>query len=140
MPESFSVDVVGVRRLGELFSCVRSESECVAWSDDQSVARRGISFVQFEQDVADLAAHFAVGDNTGNKWALYCEDSYQFLVGLMAMLHCDITPVLPMNIQPGVIDALAQRIDGFVSDVELLSDSMILLPLLSDQALSGQAQ
>ena len=25
MPESFSVDVVGVRRLGELFSCVRGE-------------------------------------------------------------------------------------------------------------------
>ena len=101
-------------------------------------ARRGISFVQFEQDVADLVAHFAVGDNTGNKWALYCEDSYQFLVGLMAMLHCDITPVLPMNIQPGVIDALALRVDGFVSDTELLPDSVIVLPLSSGQESSGQ--
>ena len=138
MPEVFPVDVVGVRRLGDLFSDVRSANECVAWSDDRNVARRDISFVQFEQDVAALVAYFAVDDNAGKKWALYCEDSYQFLVGLMAMLHSDITPVLPMNIQPGVVDALAQRVDGFVSDTELLTDSVIMLPLSSDQESSDQ--
>ncbi len=136
MPEVFSVDVRGVRRLGKLFSAVRSGHECVAWSDDRDVAKRGISFAQFEQDVAALVAYFAVGDNAGKKWALYCEDSYQFLVGLMAMLHSDITPVLPMNIQPGVVDTLTRRVDGFVSDVKLLSDSVVLLPLSSDQVLS----
>ena len=120
-----------VKRLGELFSSAGYTDVCVAWSDDREMEKCDVSFVQFEQDVVTLVARFAVGENAGKKWALYCEDSYLFLVGLMAMLHSDITPVLPMNIQAGVVDSLSRRVDGFISDVDSLPGSVVLLPLSS---------
>ncbi len=157
MPEIKPVDVMslndenvpGVRRLGELFCSGRSAGECVAWSGAQKVAAPGITFGQFQQDVAALIAVLAAGDNEGKKWALYCEDSYRFLVGLIALLHSNITPVLPMNIQSGVIEALARRVDGFVSDSDVLSSQVALgienntlpvvtLPLSAVKSLSSE--
>jgi len=125
-----------VKTLGRVLSARREPGEFIAWTGgcrDNNSIKSYITFGQLQQHVADLMV--ALGDCAGEKWALYCDDSYQFLVGLLAMLHCDVTPVLPMNIQSGVIERLSNRVDGFLSDgvldpnVENDHFSVILLPL-----------
>jgi acyl-coenzyme A synthetase/AMP-(fatty) acid ligase len=47
---------------------------------------------------------------------LVTEDSYWFLVGLLALLHADVEIVLPPNAQPGTLEALRDAADVVVTD------------------------
>lgn len=51
---------------------------------------------------------------TDSRWLLYSENSYQFAVGLMALLHAGKTVLLPINAQPGTLAEWAGVCDGML--------------------------
>lgn len=65
-------------------------------------------------DIRHNAARF---ERSGVRRALLCcEDAYQFLVGLVALLAIGADIVLPPNLQSGTIAALANDFDALVTD------------------------
>ena len=58
----------------------------------------------------------------GQRWLLWCEDSYECLVGLLALWQCGHCAVLPANAQPETLKTVAAACDGLLSDV--LTDAL----------------
>jgi len=85
------------------------------FADTQAVSWRGaevLTWGRFRADVAASAAAFA-GCRRG---ALVCGDSYRFAVGLFALLAAGARVVVPANLQPGTLAALAGAFDRLVDD------------------------
>jgi acyl-CoA synthetase (AMP-forming)/AMP-acid ligase II len=89
----------------------RSADSVVAWYDGGAV-----DWSRWTREVAALAAHL---DRTDKQhWALYCDDSYTFSVGLFGLWSSGRTPVLPPNNTPGTLAALGPYIQGRLGDLE----------------------
>jgi acyl-coenzyme A synthetase/AMP-(fatty) acid ligase len=76
--------------------------------------RRGevIDFGRFRADVSRTANALAGCQRA----ALFCQDSYNFVVGLFGLLHAGAAILLPPNGQPGTVTALSKRFDRLVGD------------------------
>lgn len=53
----------------------------------------------------------------GQRWLLWCDDSFEFLVGLLALWQCGHCAVLPANAQPDTLNTVGADCDGWLSDV-----------------------
>ena len=73
-----------------------------------------VSWAQFSRAVSSLVIRLR--PETGKRWALYCENSYAFSVGLFALLHAGKTAVLPPNFQPATQTEVRQTLGGVLSD------------------------
>ncbi len=113
-----------------------SQMERADISPDHPVAIRSeskIPFSQFYDDVAHNAARLrAKNCRTG---ALFCEDSYWFLVGFQALCHAGATIIIPSNTQPQSLKALSENCEKFVTD-QISGDA---LNFLLESAETGQA-
>ncbi|MCP4697591.1 MAG: AMP-binding protein, partial [Gammaproteobacteria bacterium] len=50
------------------------------------------------------------------RWALYCSDSYEFLLAFLGLLHAGKTVILLPNLQTGFVQAIAVHFDAIVCD------------------------
>jgi acyl-coenzyme A synthetase/AMP-(fatty) acid ligase len=91
------------------------------WGDrsaDEVVAMRGaerLTLGQLRAQIAHNAERIsAIGVRRG---LLVCDDSFQFVVGMMALLQAGAEIVLPPNAQPGTLSAFSEVTDLLVTDV-----------------------
>ncbi|MEO3990588.1 AMP-binding protein [Pseudocitrobacter cyperus] len=68
----------------------------------------------------DVSGHCAwLKRQEGQRWALCSDDSYLFLVALLATLYAGKTPVLPGHNRPSLLKEQSALFDGILSDGEL---------------------
>ena len=103
--------------LSNLFVTNRHPKQLVAFSDDKNKY-----WENFISDVSELAEHLSKQSEL--RWALCCEDSYLFAVGLFALAYAHKPLVLPGNQQPEMLKLLADKFDGLLSDGLTLEDSI----------------
>lgn len=84
----------------------------VAWLDD-----RIWTLGHLRQDVACLIALLQQQD--GQRWALCFEDSYLFIVALLATLHAGKTPVIPGHCRVPLLNEQQALFDGVLSEKRL---------------------
>lgn len=103
------------RPLSRWLNGERPDSTTVAWSGE-----RLWTLGQLRNDVA---AHCAwLQTQKGQRWALCLEESYLFLVALLATLHAGKTPVLPGHARPLLLEEQRALFDGVLSDGPLSWD------------------
>lgn len=103
------------RPLSRWLSAERPDTTPVAWSGE-----RLWTLGQLRNDVA---AHCAwLQTQKGQLWALCLEESYLFLVALLATLHAGKTPVLPGHARPLLLEEQRALFDGVLSDGPLSWD------------------
>lgn len=103
------------RPLSRWLSAERPDTTPVAWSGE-----RLWTLGQLRNDVA---AHCAwLQTQKGQRWALCLEESYLFLVALLATLHAGKTPVLPGHARPLLLEEQRALFDGVLSDGPLSWD------------------
>ncbi|WP_317930853.1 AMP-binding protein [Halioxenophilus sp. WMMB6] len=67
---------------------------------------------QFRAAVVALAQQLSA--QPGKRWLLYSDNSYQFAIGLLALLHTGKTVLLPNNVQPATLTEWRARCDGML--------------------------
>jgi acyl-coenzyme A synthetase/AMP-(fatty) acid ligase len=87
------------------------------WDDAPVVAGLfgEVSGLQFSDDVARLTAHLQ--QHESRRWALCLRDSYHFAVAFLAAAHAGKELVLPGNLQPDALRAIADGYDAILDDV-----------------------
>ncbi|KAA1049296.1 acyl-CoA synthetase [Pseudocitrobacter sp. 73] len=103
------------RPLSCWLSTERPDTTPVAWSGER-LWRLG----QLRNDVATHCAWLQT--QKGQRWALCLEESYLFLVALLATLHAGKTPVLPGHARPLQLEEQRALFDGVLSDGPLSWD------------------
>lgn len=103
--------------LSNLLVAGRNAKQLVACSDNDNK-----NWGDFRTDVSLLSEHLLTQSEL--RWALCCEDSYQFAVGLFALAYANKQIVLPGNHQPEMFKLLADKFDGLISDGLRLEDSI----------------
>lgn len=95
--------------LARLLGADRLDNEIVA-------IRRGemLRLGQLRAEIAHNAKRMV--ERRVHRAMLVCEDSFQFVVGMMALLQAGSEVVLPPNAQPGTLQAFADEADLLVSD------------------------
>jgi acyl-coenzyme A synthetase/AMP-(fatty) acid ligase len=95
--------------IAQLLNGGRSDDHGVAWSHGQQ-----ITLGRLRVDIAHNAARIAQG--RVRRALLACEDSYWFVVGLLALLRIGVNVILPPNSRIGVLQALRDEFDLLVTD------------------------
>ena len=67
-------------------------------------------------DLARRAAGVARLATSGGRWLLACEDAFRFAAGLLGLAQAGCTIVLPPNLLPGTLEALAPGTQGVLRD------------------------
>lgn len=97
----------------------------------------------FIEDTARLRQF--IGDQPGEKWILYCEDCWFFLIGFAALLQCKKEILLTANIsaeyiaeirQPGTVVLTDQDITDSFSLSRVLSSGAVLVPARTPPAIN----
>jgi acyl-coenzyme A synthetase/AMP-(fatty) acid ligase len=70
--------------------------------------------------------HHQLAQLPQQRWALYFEDSYRFVVALLAVLHSGKTPVIPGEGKPALLREQRHLFDGFITDTDIALDSPTL--------------
>lgn len=97
------------RALAHWLAEERHDDTLIAWQGEQQW-----TLGQLRQDVAYLCTQLQERD--GNRWALCLENSYLFLVALLATLYAGKTPVLTGASQPERANAHDGALDGVLCD------------------------
>ncbi len=99
------------------------------WPADHIVATRRREILPLGRLRAEIAwASAALRTRRVRRGLLVCTDSFQFLVGMMALLGADAEVVLPPNSRPGTLASLAGTFDILVSDeVQLAGTETLVL-------------
>ncbi|ATF95459.1 AMP-binding protein [Cedecea neteri] len=98
--------------LAQWLSLSRPDDTCIAW-----LGERQWSLGELRHDVA---AHVkALQAQPGQRWAICFEDSYLFIVALLAALHAGKVPVIPGHCRASVLNEQREIFDGVLSDTEL---------------------
>ena len=95
--------------LSQWLNAPRPDDTPVAWSGD-----RGWTLGQLRDDVSALTACLQQQD--GDRWALCFDNSYLFIVALLATLHAGKTPVLPGHSRESLLDEQQALFCGVLSD------------------------
>lgn len=76
-----------------------------------------ISFNDLYSSVTSLTSFLV--KRKEQRWCLFCEDSFAFTVGFLALLHSHKIIVLPQNAQTGTIKALEDDFEAIISEIEV---------------------
>lgn len=87
----------------------RPDDTPVAWCGD-----RGWTLGQLRDDVSSLTTYLQ--QQEGERWALCFDDSYLFIVALLAMLHAGKIPVIPGHSRVLLLEKQQALFDGLLSD------------------------
>lgn len=98
--------------LSQWLCAPRSDETVIAWLGDHSW-----TLAQLRYDVATLLAD--LNKQEGSRWALCFENSYLFIVALLATLHAGKTPVIPGHCRASLLDEQRALFDGVLSDSPL---------------------
>ncbi|ATF51833.1 AMP-dependent synthetase [Citrobacter werkmanii] len=98
--------------LSEWLSAPRPSDVPVAWLEDATW-----TLGHLRHDVARLITHLQ--QQEGERWALCFEDSYLFIVALLATLHAGKTPVIPGHCRVSLLNEQHALFDGVLSDKTL---------------------
>lgn len=86
-------------------------------TNDHIVATRGTEALSLGRLRSEVAHNAHRIRRRGTRHALLiCEDSYEFVVGMLALLHAGSEIVLPPNALPGTLASLSSGFDLIVSD------------------------
>ena len=86
-------------------------------TNDHVVAMRGTEVLSLGRLRSEVAHNARRIRTRGTRHALLvCEDTYQFVVGMLALVHAGSEIVLPANAQPGTLASLSSGFDLIVSD------------------------
>ena len=118
--------------LKNLFITPRKSTQVVAFN-----SRYQSTWLQFSEQVSALSAHLK--KTSTRRWALCCEDSYQFAVAFFALAYAEKEIVLPGNQQPEMLKLLTPHFDAFISDILQLEDSSKMLCQLPFDGISAGA-
>lgn len=97
------------RALAQWLAKERSDDTLIAWQGEQQW-----TLAQLRHDVAYLCTQLQQRD--GKRWALCLENSYLFLVALLATLHAGKIPVLTGTSQPERASAQCGALDGVLTE------------------------
>lgn len=88
--------------------------------DDLPVAWQGAQ-LQCERDLRERVQTLTqrLPATPGQRWLLWCEDAYEYLIGLLALWQCGHCAVLPANAQPETLQTVGAGCDGVLSDIPL---------------------
>lgn len=95
--------------LGEWLNAPRADDTPVAWLDE-----RCWTLGQLRQDVTVLVQ--TLQQQEGERWALCFENSYLFIVALLASLHAGKTPVIPGHNRASLLEEQRSLFSGVLSD------------------------
>ncbi|WP_414165697.1 AMP-binding protein [Superficieibacter sp. BNK-5] len=95
--------------LAEWLSAPRAAEMPIAWQEEHTW-----TLGHLRHDVACLIAHLQ--QQEGDRWALCFENSYLFIVALLATLHAGKTPVIPGHCRMSLLNEQSALFDGVLSD------------------------
>ncbi|WP_436893736.1 AMP-dependent synthetase [Siccibacter turicensis] len=98
--------------LAQWLSSLRPDDTPVAWHGD-----RAWTLGELRYDVATLQS--ALKTWQGQRWALCFDNSYLFIVALLATLHAGKTPVMLGHSRVSLLEQQKHLFDGLLSDTEL---------------------
>lgn len=116
--------------LAEWLTSPRCATTPVAWLED-----RTWTLGHLRHDVTLLMTHLQ--QQKGERWALCFENSYLFIVALLATLHAGKTPVIPGHSRVSLLDEQRAFFDGVLSD-KTLGWQGILLVVSSSMTMSEE--
>ncbi|MEX2451666.1 MAG: AMP-binding protein [Rhodospirillales bacterium] len=120
-----------IRPLSTLFSSPLAEraDACAAFDDGGTV-----TFFQLKKRIAAMAATLR-GENI-TRGLLVAEDSLDFVVGMMGLLHAGADVVIPPNNRPGMLEALKDHYDAAITNIsiEVSGRSIVIDGAESDEA------
>jgi acyl-coenzyme A synthetase/AMP-(fatty) acid ligase len=97
-------------------------------TNDHVVAMRGTEVLSLGRLRSEVAHNARRIRTRGTRHALLvCEDTYQFVVGMLALVHAGSEIVLPANAQPGTLASLSSGFDLIVSDASRDGISNVLV-------------
>lgn len=98
--------------LAEWLTAPRPADRPIAWLDDKTWLPGHL-----RHDVAQVMTHLQRQE--GERWALCFENSYLFIVALLATLHAGKIPVIPGHNRVSLLDEQRACFDGVLSDKTL---------------------
>ena len=118
--------------LGQWLNAPRPDDTPVAWLDD-----RTWTLGQLRHDVTLLVDTLRQQD--GERWALCFENSYLFIVALLASLHAGKTPVIPGHSRVSQLEEQQSLFSGVLSDRTLGFHGKLIVVASSHQTASRWA-
>ncbi|MGL5334592.1 MAG: AMP-binding protein [Enterovibrio sp.] len=106
--------------LSQWLSPERNDETIIAWQGE-----RIWTLSQLRYDVTALLA--TLKEQEGERWALCVENSYLFIVTLLAVLHAGKIPVILGHSRPLLLDEQRSLFDGVLSDKALTLQSPSML-------------
>lgn len=106
--------------LGQWLNAPRPDDTPVAWLDD-----RTWTLGQLRHDVTLLVD--TLRQQEGERWALCFENSYLFIVALLASLHAGKTPVIPGHSRVSLLEEQQTLFSGVLSDRSLDIDGQLIV-------------
>ncbi|WP_435947857.1 AMP-binding protein [Dryocola sp. BD586] len=107
--------------LGEWAGAARHPDHIVAFSADRHWTQ-----AMLERDVQQLYSRLGV--LAGERWALCFDNSYWFIVALLAALHAGKTPVLPGHCRETQLREQQSLFSGVLTDLPLQLDCPVINP------------
>lgn len=117
--------------LDQWLSAARSPETPIAWQDTHLW-----TLAHLRHDVAHLLTHLR--QQPAMRWALCIENSYLFIVALLATLHAGKTPVLPGHGRISLLNEQKALFDGILSDKALAWDGALVIVESTMTVTSGQ--
>lgn len=117
--------------LDQWLSAARSPETPIAWQDTHLW-----TLAHLRHDVAHLLTHLR--QQPAMRWALCIENSYLFIVALLATLHAGKTPVLPGHGRISLLNEQKALFDGILSDKALAWDGALVIVESTMVVTSGQ--
>lgn len=90
----------------------RPDDTCIAW-----LGEREWQLGELRYDVVTLMQ--ALNAQPGTRWALCLENSYLFIVALLATLHAGKTPVVPGHCRASLLNEQRDLFDGILSETQI---------------------
>ena len=106
--------------LSQWLNAPRPDDTLIAWSGD-----RCWTLGQLRDDVTTLTARLQLEE--GDRWALCFDNSYLFIVALLATLHAGKTPVLPGHSRESLLEEQQTLFGGVLSDKTLNVQGRLLV-------------
>ncbi len=76
--------------------------------------KRALTAIEFKQRVKDWVDF--LGDKDGSRWAVYHEDSYEFVAILFALWQLNRTACVPGDNLPATVERLDSCVDGYIGN------------------------
>lgn len=115
--------------LSQWLNPTRPDDICIAW-----LGARRWTLGDLRHDVAALVATLQA--QPGDRWALCFEDSYLFIVALLASLHAGKVPVIPGHCRASLLNEQQELFDGVLSEATLTWEGVHIVVAASEKTAS----